>query len=351
MKRSRVSSFLVTSAIVVAVSGAANMARAEAPPPSRFPSVLSAEAQSKELCESDPQRIHVATKWGTECIAWFATKGHERDRRAVVFLDGDISPERIADQDTMQKNLASARDLLQRWADRLGVRYVMISRVGLNGSSGNHGERRKPRETMIINAAIDRRKERIGLDRVALAGQSGGTTIAATLLSLGRSDVDCAVLGSGAFELVELRAKDLAKAGVKPTKEQLLTVMLDPMDLADAIPVDAKRRIFVLGDEADVRTPFAQQKRYAERVSSLGHHAKAIAIDAEGDLDHAATVYTIPTAGGCLKGVSDAQLAKANKTLSDKISASAEAKAPRSGAVALITSAVRAADEAGAFVK
>jgi pimeloyl-ACP methyl ester carboxylesterase len=313
--------------------------------------MLAAEAQSKDLCETEPRRIHVATRWGTECIAFFVTRGHERDRRAVVFLDGDMSPERIADEPAAVRSLASVRDLLQRWADRLGVRYVLVSRVGLNGSSGNHGERRKPKETMIMNAAVDILKDRLGLDRVVLAGQSGGSTIAATLVSLGRRDVDCAVLGSGAYELVELRARDLARAGMTATKEDLLNVTLDPMDLAGAVPKDGKRRIFVLGDKADVRTPFAQQKRYTERLAGLGHHARTIAVDAQGDLGHGATVYTIPTAGACLKGIADARLAAANRRLAAKLAATQEAVAPRSGAIALITSAIRSADEAGAFVE
>lgn len=342
--------WMMIASAVLASFAAAPASAHQAPAP-RFPTVLAAEAQSKELCEKNPRRIHVATRWSTECIAWFVTRGHERDRRAIVFFDGDTSPERIADNATVQRNLSNAKELLQRWADRLGVRYILVSRVGLNGSSGNHGERRKPKETMIMNAAVDILKERLGFDRVALAGQSGGATIAATLLSLGRTDVDCAVLGSGAYELVELRAKDLAKAGVTPTKEQLLNVTLDPMDLADAVPPDRRRRIFVVGDEADVRTPFSQQKRYAERLARLGHHARTIAIDAQGELDHGATVYTIPTAGACLRGVPDGQLMAANKSLAAKIAAVDKASSPRSGAIALITSAIRSADEAGAFVK
>ena len=53
-----------------------------------------------------------------------------------------------------------------------------------------------------MNAVVDGLKARLGLDDLALAGQSGGAAIAAGLLTLGRKDVQCVVLGSGVTEAV-----------------------------------------------------------------------------------------------------------------------------------------------------
>lgn len=96
---------------------------------------------------------------------------------------------------------------MQLWADRLRVRYVYISRTGLQGSSGNHGDRRLPKEAFVTNAVVDGLKSKFGFDDIALTGQSGGATIAASLPTLGRKDVRCEVLGSGATEAVDLEPR------------------------------------------------------------------------------------------------------------------------------------------------
>jgi hypothetical protein len=54
--------------------------------------VLAAEGKSQALCESVPNRIFVATTVGSECIAYWTTKGNEQRRQAVFFIDGDLPP-------------------------------------------------------------------------------------------------------------------------------------------------------------------------------------------------------------------------------------------------------------------
>ena len=219
----------------------------------------------------------------------------------------------------------------------------MIARVGLNGSSGNHGERRKPRETHIINTAIDILKQKLQLTRIALAGQSGGSTISASLLSFGRKDVACAALGSGAYELVELQHKILAAAGQPVSKTVLYKSIYDPASHVSEIPADKKRRVFVIGDQTDTRTPYDQQKRYVESLNAAGHHGVLIPIEATGDLDHSAAAYSLPTAGGCLKGTSDAQLIKANANQAHRVDVKEAAEQPAaSGSAALLKAGFQA---------
>lgn len=304
--------------LVLAALVAAGPGHAAPPSGTVFKHVLSAQALSEPLCHAAPNRIFIATDEGSECVAYAVTTGFEDQRRAVIFLDGDASPEKATGPGARVKGYDTTLKLLQRWSDRLKVRYIAISRLGLNGSSGNHGERRKPRETLILDAAIDLIKARLGLDTIALAGQSGGSTIAASLLSLGRTDVACAVLGSGAFELVDLHRATLAAKGKAVERSKLDDGMFDPARDADLIARDPRRRVFVIGDEADTRTPWDQQTRYAGQLKSLGHHAALIPIEAAGELDHSATRYTIPTAGGCLTGTTDEKLERANQTLSKK---------------------------------
>ena len=308
--------------------------------------VLVAEGKSKAICEAVDGRIFVDTRWGRECIAYYVTKGFETQRRAVIFFDGDISLENYSDPAKMAKNLDATHEYMQSWSNKLKVRYISISRVGVNGSSGNHGERGKPKELMIMNAATDALKQKLGLDTIALAGQSRGSTIAASMLSLGRNDVSCAVLGSGALELVELESALLKEKGLSVSKAKMYDAMFDPASHVDSIAPNSNRRIFVMGDEADARTPFAQQQRYAAKLQAYGHHAKLIRVDA-GDAgsatDHAATLFVLPTAGGCLKGTSDEQLVKANDNLGRR-KASAEITRlapPVSGSAALMIGALR----------
>jgi pimeloyl-ACP methyl ester carboxylesterase len=305
--------------------------------------VLSDEAASRPLCESRPDRIFVETELGSECIAYFVTRGGEKQRQAVMFLDGDMSPEKYNNPDQVAGDLATVKKALQAWADKLKVRYVYVSRVGLNGSSGNHGERRRPRETIIMHTAIDGLKARLGLDRIALLGQSGGSTISASLLSLGRRDVACAVLGSGAFEVVDLHHKIITAQGATISKADLAKRMYDPASHVAEIPADPRRRVFIVGDTTDSRTPFDQQVRYANSLRARGHHALLIPVEALGGDDHAAGLYAIPTAGGCLAGTSDAALVKANDGLSRKATAS-EAKAAvaaATGSAALVKTSLQ----------
>ncbi len=267
-----------------------------------------------------------------------------------MFIDGDIAVEKFAEPKRMALSFKIFKTRMQKWADRLKVRYVYVSRVGVNGSSGNHAGRRKPNETMVLNTATDILKERLGLDTIVLAGQSGGSTIAASMLSLGRKDVTCAVLGSGAFELVELRHAELARKGFDVSKEELHRTMLDPSANVDAIARDSERRIVILGDSLDIRTPFDQQKRYAEAIAVHGHHVKLIEIDAQGRLDHAATQYVIPSAGACLNGLPDGRLVSANNTMSRAFAAKEVAKSgPLTGSLALINGALRAAQRSDSF--
>ena len=191
----------------------------------RFKPVLAAEGRSQAKCEGAPNRIFVMTAAGSECIAYFVTRGFEARREAVLFFGGDAIS---ADETWQQENLEANERMLQIWADQFKVRYVFVSRVGMQGSSGNHAERRFPKETIVMNAVTDGLKTRLGLDKLALAGHSGGSTIAASLLTMGRSDVTCAVLGSAPLELADQQYDAATKLGFKEVKEAISANVYDP---------------------------------------------------------------------------------------------------------------------------
>ena len=194
----------VVAIFAFAAAVTARVVFAETFAPRIFHRVLIEESQSKEKCEAGEDRIFVTTPLGTECVAYFVTKGFATRRQAVLFFGGDVTQAQYLNAALLEANLAGQKEAMQLWADKLRVRYVYVSRVGLQGSSGNHGERRLPKEAFIMNAVVDGLKAKLGLDELALAGQSGGGTIAAALLTLGREDVRCDVLGSAATEAVDI---------------------------------------------------------------------------------------------------------------------------------------------------
>lgn len=274
----------------------------------RFIEVLAKEGRSATLCERQPARMFVHHKLGTSCIAYFVTTGRESLRRAVVFLDGDVSLEHYGDAERRAVETQRRQRSLQALADRANVRIVQISRLGVDGSSGNHGNRRKPEELVAMDAALDILKERLGLDELVLAGQSGGSTLIASLLTRGRADIACAVLGSGAYELVDLMTAMRQRNGDRQKGRGLARVVYDPSTQIEGVRIAPKRRIFLLGDRADTRTPFEQQERFAIALEAAGHHARLIAIHATGELNHGASAYALPLAAHCARDATDARI-------------------------------------------
>ena len=269
--------------------------------------VMAAEAQSKDLCESVPDRVFVDTKLGSECIAYYVTKGFETRAEAVLYFPGDAPPLARERDFTvfMFKNLGSMRRMLQLWSGRMRVRYVYVARPGLQGSSGDHSARNDPKETYVMSAAAAAIKQRLALERIAVVGQSRGSTLAASMLALNEIDVTCAVLGSGALELVDLEYARAQKENNAVTRAQLAKALFDPAGHIGAIVQNPARRVFVLGDPADTRTPLAQQVQFAEAMKSAGHHAVAVEVDATSDEHHGVSKWSLPAGGACINNLTD----------------------------------------------
>ena len=272
----------------------------------RFKPVLVAEARSQAKCEAVPNRTFVMTSAGSECIAYFVTRGFEDRREAVLYFGGDAIS---ADPVWEQQNLEANERMLQIWADQFKIRYVFVSRVGMQGSSGNHAERRFPKETMVMYAAADRLKVRLGVDKLALAGNSGGSTIAASLLTMGRRDVTCAVLGSAPLDLADQQYDAATRLGFKDLKEAISANVYDPSTHMGSIVASAERRVFVFGDPADTEVPFRFQTPFVDRLKLAGHHGLALAVEGTGADHHNVSWFTLPAAGACLNKVPDAKIA------------------------------------------
>ena len=292
-----------------AVSFAASPELAPAVPadPAIFDSVAA------EACEKWPMRVFVRTSLGTECVEFY-TSPMPRDVEVAVFnFHGDFINDVLESPNGGRGIMGRLNRSADAAAKKYGIPFINISRPGVLLSTGNHLKRREPKEYASMNAAIDVIKERYGIAKIALAGQSGGGSIVAGLLALGRTDIVCAVPGSGAFDLTQLAELRAIKAG-KPygpeDRAKYSARFFSPAEHVRQIVADASRRVFVIGDPRDRNTFFVQQREFAERLQNAGHHARILYAPASDALRHGVAQYAIEIAGLCATGDSDTQIEK-----------------------------------------
>ena len=130
----------------------------------------------------------------------------------------------------------------------------------------------------VLNAALDRIRARHRIERVMLTGQSGGATVAAALLTLGRTDVDCATPASGGYDLPGLLDRACREARARCSHRSFPAILSKPfnvMDHIDGIRPSPKRRIFVIGDPGDQVTPLCCSKSF-QQVNAAGDHGVAM---------------------------------------------------------------------------
>ncbi len=207
------------------------------------------------------------------CIRYFSGGTLYGAPLAIIQFSGDrddvmrLPPERIPKNTTADRT----RDA-ERLARRAGVPWVFMARPGTYGSSGDHRARRQPLEFQTLDAAVDAlvRTQRIG--RIVLVGHSGGATAGAALLTLGRTDVACAVLTSGAFSLLE-RARMLGHSNGGMTDTTGSRNIYDPLEHVAGVVADARRRILLIGSPDDRNTPFALQQKFVDALRAAGHDA------------------------------------------------------------------------------
>ncbi len=261
------------------------------------------ELLSRTECQAKPQRLWVIAEGFGECIAYIASSTEASGATAVIFFEGDFPDDTTAkdDADTVANYQRRSRELAERFA----VPVLVVARPGIMGSSGSHIKGGQKQEALAMNAAVDALRQRFGLSRLVLAGQSGGARVAAQLLVLGRTDVACAVLGSGAYDLPTLVGGGSVRTNIFGDAPRRYLV---PMQSADEIVRSSGRRVFVIGDPRDTRTPFVQQNAWGEKLQSLGHHAVVMKASGSGPEHHGMNAVALQVAGMCAAGKSDAEI-------------------------------------------
>ncbi|MCY0386552.1 hypothetical protein OVY01_04730 [Robbsia sp. Bb-Pol-6] len=188
----------------------------------------------------------------------------------VIFLDGDMlggsrfDATLLADDDYAQRSPASLQREAEQYAIATGRLFVHLARPGVYGSSGDHTQRRRPREIALVDAAIDQLKLAFSWDRIDLCGFSGGAHLVAALLSR-RRDVRRAVMASGVLAVRRRMNEENARTDVTGYAD-----FVDPLDLVADVAAHAPRGIVVLTDPDDAVVSAAVQTAYVDALRRAG---------------------------------------------------------------------------------
>jgi hypothetical protein len=272
---------------------------------------------SKDECSSLTNAVWVEHRLGTECIRYYPSNGlgesgsKEHAKVAVFYFHGDHLAGNNPIGNYARISPQSLTKIMQANYKKYKVPYILIGRPGVYGSSGEHKQRRRLKESLTLNAAVDAIKARYGLEQVVLAGQSGGAYTTAALLTLGRTDVKCAVASSGVYAVAELAEIKRVRDNLHPHPGCDVTNYCDPyevIDHVDGVVQDPQRIFYLIGNPNDRNTVFSLQKKFADKVLAAGHRLKIIEAKGLGPDGHSLSHVTYPVAGACAMDKDPAQL-------------------------------------------
>jgi pimeloyl-ACP methyl ester carboxylesterase len=270
-------SSLCIAAVMVFVPAAAGAPAAAAETSDEvFPEsdLLAGKRTNRSECEATRHAVWVEHKEGSACIRYFPSSNVEGAKTAAFFFHGDRLNGRFVIQGAYRDNKTSVLLKASEYLSRInGTPYIFVGRPGVYGSSGVHGESRRLHEFLTMNAAVDAIKARHRVELVHLVGQSGGANVVGALLTLGRTDVVCAVASSGAFDPLA-RARDLAMQKAVPWRGCDTNGVCDPYSVTEHVNGVAparSRRIFLVGDPQDSNTAYRYQQAFADKLAGAGH--------------------------------------------------------------------------------
>jgi pimeloyl-ACP methyl ester carboxylesterase len=243
-----------------------------------------------------------------DCIRFFLSGAKAANPVAVVFLHGDrllqfwndreftdLRELRVVGYD--RASPARVREEVEASAMAAGLPFVFLGRPGVYGSSGDHKERRRPREVALVNGALDMIKARHAVGAYVLAGHSGGGHLAGALLSR-RSDVACAVIAAGVVAVEErIHARGWPKDATGYAD------YVDPIKEIEQVPRGTALRVFVIADPEDTIVPFATNRAYAMALKDHGVSAHLVQARGGGPDRHQLSRSAQTVAGWCARGV------------------------------------------------
>lgn len=201
-----------------------------------------------------------------ECIRYWAAglPAGGAVPRVMVYIPSDQMAFDQADAGYATRNPKIVQGLADGMQARAGVPFILLSRPGTFGSSGEHKQRRRELEPRLMSAALDAIKARHGISELVLVGLSGGGHIVASLLGW-RSDIVCAVPTSS------VSSPRLRWQGMGRTADLTgYTDSYEPVDHLRREVLHPQLRVFVLGDLKDSNVVWATQTPLADRLKALG---------------------------------------------------------------------------------
>jgi hypothetical protein len=268
---------------------------------------------TRAQCAATPQTVWVSAYKREFCVRYYLSTAGGEGVRPVVFLQGDklgkesskhtwLDPSDYYDVDT--DDLMKTADAFSRMSKTTAI---YLARIGVDGTSGNHLNRKSVLELHLMNAALDAIKQRHGFEGFHLAGQSGGAMLASGLAGL-RRDIVCAVPGSGLATLPET-----------PKSADPGRTYFDPVEFIPSLVQNRSLRLFVVTDPADETAARSKrQTAVVEKMRRAGLHVPQYFGEATDELHHGVLAFAQLVAAGCILGKSDAEIATAVATIAKR---------------------------------
>jgi pimeloyl-ACP methyl ester carboxylesterase len=257
-------------------------------------------------CKGD--RIWLSHKDGNDCVTVIlppTLRGSDKTAEtAIIFIDGDVpdSEQNATGDERMRGTYTRMTETLSA---KFGIPLLVVARSGVLGSSGMHAAGGRRDDTVVIDAALDELKRLYGLKRLVMVGQSGGSRMIAQLLVLGRRDIVCGVMGSGAYDVPRLVSGERSRTNIFGEAPRRFLI---PMKHAEDVQPVRDRRLFIVGDPRDQTTLFEEQKAWAAKLASLGHHSVLIESENKDEKHHGASRVALEAAGLCAQAKPDADV-------------------------------------------
>jgi hypothetical protein len=264
-------------------------------------------AATEAQCAQVGSAVWARTDSGeAECIRYWASGIQPgANPRALVYLPGDQIAEGRPEATYSTRNPKALQGLADGMQARAGAPFILLSRPGMLGSSGDHKQRRRIGEARLVSAALDQIKASHGIREFALVGLSGGGHTVVSLLAW-RSDIVCAVPASSTSSpRLRWQALGLTADVTGATDSH------EPMEHLKPGVFHPQLRVFVLGDPKDTEVPWVSQTPLAERLRAVGAAVEIITGEGTGPKRH--TLGTSGQAVGamCLAGKATAEILQA----------------------------------------
>lgn len=243
---------------------------------------LNGSFSSAAHCARVPNGLWIEAEGGRgECIRYYAQGFAQGDNAlALVYFSGDVMlrTARGARRITPVYAAASPAKIEQdmvHWSAEAQRPVLYLARPGIYGSSGDHNQRRLPREIELMNRALDVLKERYRIASFILVGHSAGAQIAAALLNK-RVDISACVFSSGLVSVKQVNAYWENRREIPGKLLYDAKAYYDPVDEIGKIRRDPMPQIYVISDPEDRSVPFYSQLHYVRRLRAIGLHPRHI---------------------------------------------------------------------------